>query len=91
MNTVETTQLGQPDQISAASEPLMRVSNLSKFYGDIVGCENVTFELNPGEVLGIVGESGSGKSTCSIAHPHDWNRRKVPSNITQERGAHRHL
>ena len=63
MSTVETTQLDHPDQISATSEPLMRVSNLSKFYGDIVGCENVTFELNPGEVLGIVGESGSGKST----------------------------
>ncbi|TRC83944.1 phosphonate C-P lyase system protein PhnK [Mesorhizobium sp. WSM4303] len=44
-------------------EPLLRVSGLSKFYGSRVGCENVTFDLWPGEVLAVVGESGSGKTT----------------------------
>ncbi len=44
-------------------EPLLRVSQLSKFYGSRVGCENVTFDLWPGEVLAVVGESGSGKTT----------------------------
>jgi putative phosphonate transport system ATP-binding protein len=44
-------------------EPLLRVSELSKFYGSRVGCENVTFDLWPGEVLAVVGESGSGKTT----------------------------
>ncbi|WP_292406373.1 ATP-binding cassette domain-containing protein, partial [Mesorhizobium sp.] len=44
-------------------EPLLRVSALSKFYGSRVGCENVTFDLWPGEVLAVVGESGSGKTT----------------------------
>ena len=33
-------------------EPLLRVAALSKFYGSRVGCENVTFDLWPGEVLG---------------------------------------
>ena len=44
-------------------EPLLRVSGLSKFYGSRIGCENVCFELWPGEVLAVVGESGSGKTT----------------------------
>ena len=43
--------------------PLLRIRNLAKFYGGRIGCTDVSFDLYPGEVMGIVGESGSGKST----------------------------
>ncbi len=46
---------------------LLSVCQLTKLYGTRVGCNNVSFELWPGEVLGIVGESGSGKTTVLAA------------------------
>ncbi len=43
--------------------PLLKVSGLSKFYGNRIGCQDVSLDLWPGEVLAVVGESGSGKTT----------------------------
>src|SRR5262252_827153 len=44
-------------------QPLLVADRLSKSYGKIAACRDVSFVLYPGEVLAIVGESGSGKST----------------------------
>lgn len=51
--------------------PILSVRDLTKTYGGRIGCAEVSFDLFPGEVLGIVGESGSGKSTllsCLAGH-----------------------
>ena len=44
-------------------KPLLTVENLTKFYGRLVACDRISFDLYPGQVLGVIGESGSGKST----------------------------
>lgn len=64
--------------LPASTGPHLRVENLSKeftpnkgsWFGSgednkIVAVDNVSFEINQGECLGLVGESGSGKTTVA--------------------------
>jgi putative phosphonate transport system ATP-binding protein len=45
------------------NDPDSGTDNRCPSCGSIIACTDITFDVFPGEVLGIVGESGSGKST----------------------------
>jgi ABC-2 type transport system ATP-binding protein len=45
------------------SHPVLRVSDLTKRYGDTVAVEALTFALAPGTITGFLGPNGAGKTT----------------------------
>lgn len=67
MNVASIADTGQPhpafEREVISTQPLLMVGSLSKRFGMIPACQQISLTLHPGEVLGIVGESGSGKST----------------------------
>jgi ABC-2 type transport system ATP-binding protein len=42
---------------------MIEVENLTKYYGEIRGIENVSFSMEKGEITGFLGPNGSGKTT----------------------------
>ena len=42
---------------------MIKVENLSKYYGEVKAVKSINFELNDGEVIGFLGANGAGKST----------------------------
>ncbi len=43
---------------------MLGVSGLTKRFGGFTALNTVSFEVKPGEILGLIGPNGSGKTTC---------------------------
>ena len=44
-------------------EPLLKVENLSVYYGMIQALKGIGFEVYPGEIVSLIGANGAGKTT----------------------------
>src|SRR6516162_8775716 len=42
---------------------MIQVTNLTKYFGPILAVDRISFEVEPGEIVGFLGRNGAGKST----------------------------
>jgi len=55
-------------------QPIISVNNLTRRFGDFLAVDHVTFDIEPGQVVGYLGPNGSGKTTTirmllGLLHP----------------------
>lgn len=50
-------------KVSGSMDPIINISNLTKFYGSKQVLNNISIDIMPGQVIGYIGPNGAGKST----------------------------
>ena len=53
---------------------VIQVENLTKRFGDFTAVDNISFEVEKGEIFGFLGANGAGKTTamrmlCGLSNP----------------------
>ena len=67
---------------------MIEIKNLTKQFGAFTAVDNVTFEVQRGEVVGYLGPNGSGKTTtirmlCGLLHPTSGSARVVGADVVR--------
>ena len=56
------------------ADPVIKTNKLTKRFGDFIATNEITFEVQPGEIFGFLGANGAGKTTamrmlCGLSTP----------------------
>lgn len=74
---------------------MLKVENVTKYYGDFCAVDNLSFEVKPGEIFGLLGVNGAGKTTTfrmimGLLEPSDGkitlNDKTIDYDVTDEIG-----
>ncbi len=74
---------------------MLKVENVTKYYGDFKAVDNLSFEVNDGEIFGLLGVNGAGKTTTfrmimNLLDDYDgkitFNGKKIDYNVTNKIG-----
>ncbi len=74
----------------------IRVSGLTKFYGDLLAVDHISFEVEEGEIFGLLGPNGAGKTTTikmltTLLRPSDGTAEVCGYDIRREPDAVRRV
>ncbi len=74
---------------------MLKVSNVTKYYGDVKAVDDLSFEVEKGEIFGLLGVNGAGKTTTfrmimNLISPSSgtilFNGKKIDYNVTDKIG-----
>src|ERR1700757_5165964 len=71
-------------------EPVIRVRDLVKRYGELEAVRGIDLEVRPGETFGFLGPNGAGKSTtisilCTLVKPTSGQATVAGHDVVRER------
>ena len=61
---------------------MLKITNFTKRYGDVVAVDNLSLEINDGEIYGFIGHNGAGKTTTlkAVVGIHGFDEGEITIN-----------